>query len=184
MLCLALPVSLARPRRDVPPTGHSLSFASPKESKQSSEGGRAHLAKPSYACTKGDPGAALRLCRSALRCSGFAARAELATRPAGAALKQLREVSSRSTLRVPPQSPALLDAAHGGMRIRLAAHRLGERAIPSAEEMCRYRCSQREYLLFSTHRRDPHLTRKEPKIFRRPARGPARARQRQGLRCP
>jgi len=42
---------------------------------------------------------------TALRCSCFAARAELATRPAGAALRQLREVRSRGTLSRPAAKP-------------------------------------------------------------------------------
>ena len=50
---------------------------------------------------------------TALRCSGFAARAELATRPVAAALRQLREVRQRGALRALLQSPALLDGSEG-----------------------------------------------------------------------
>ena len=63
--------------------------------------------------------------RAALRCSDFAARAELATFAVLTALRQPREVSSRSVLRTQLQSPALLSSSEGGdeHQIRLAAHR-------------------------------------------------------------
>ena len=53
---------------------------------------------------------------TALRCSCFAARAELATRPAGAALRQLREVRSRGTLSRPAAKPCAARRLRRGPR--------------------------------------------------------------------
>jgi len=66
--------------------------------------------------------------RAALRCSVFAARAELATFALLTALKQPREVSSRSVLRTPLQSPALLSSSEGGDEHQFASLRIGARA--------------------------------------------------------
>jgi hypothetical protein len=53
---------------------------------------------------------------TALRCSVFAARAELATRPAGAALRQLREVSLRGALARPAAKPCAARRLRRGPR--------------------------------------------------------------------
>src|SRR5688572_6924353 len=76
--------------------------------------------RPSFLCLPKEKKAKEKAPRSpvglgptALRCSVFVGRAELATRSASAALRQLPEVSSRSTLTRAPQSPALLDGSQG-----------------------------------------------------------------------
>jgi hypothetical protein len=71
--------------REFAPAGDLLFFACPKKRRQK----------------KGHPVRSVALGATALRCSVFVGRAELATRPEAAALKQLPEVSSRSVLRTP-----------------------------------------------------------------------------------
>jgi hypothetical protein len=90
---------------------------------------------------KGDPAGSVSLRETALRCSVFAARAELATRPAGAALKQLREECSRgrcapaakpcAAQRAPRGLSANTKAnarAHTSLRIGVRAHGKAQRA--------------------------------------------------------
>jgi len=99
-----------RPRRDVVPTADSLSFASPKESKQ----------------RKGDPTVAVRLRRTALRCSVFgASRPTRFVRCAHAAQTNVAKSVHEARYRARPQTPALLDATHGDPNTRFASLRIG-----------------------------------------------------------
>ena len=109
---------LVRRRRDVPPTGQSLFFASPKKRNQK----------------KGDPTVAVRLRRTALRCSVFgASRQTRFVHFVHAAQTNVAKSVVDARYRARPQTPALLDATHGGPehQIRLASHRLDDASLRS-----------------------------------------------------
>ena len=86
---------------------------------------------------KGTPTSAVRLQRTALRCSDFGARAELALFAALTALEQPREVSQRRRF-APRQSPALLDASHGARRATPATPRCASAWWAMRSEPCRF----------------------------------------------
>ena len=91
-------VHCVRLSRDVVPTADLLFFASPKKSRQK----------------KGDPTVAVRLRRTALRCSGFgASRPTRFVRCAHAAQTNVAKSVVDARYRARPQTPALLDATHG-----------------------------------------------------------------------
>ena len=104
---------------------------------------------------KGTPTSAVRLQRTALRCSDFGARAELATRPCGplrsdSCAKSVNEGASRraKVLRssTPPTGPAEQHQTH------LAAHRLGGRSLRCAASRITSRRRRREAQGFAAGR--------------------------------
>jgi len=120
-------VHCVRPRRDVVPTADSLSFASPKESKQ----------------RKGDPTVAVRFadCSAVLGLWGLAPNSlrSLCSLRSNTRAKSVDE----ARLRARPQSPALLYTTHGDPNTRLASLRIGTGAHRCARCEARW---DREYL--------------------------------------